>query len=74
MNLVNIAFNNRNWPHILRVGRIWTLAALVGMPLYFGAGYFLFPEKYHDIFLYSSVLIYLGCLFFPMVVVAKKYE
>ena len=74
MNLVHIAFNNHNWPHILRVGRIWTLASLVGTPLYFGAGYFLFPEAYQRIFASGAVLIYLGCMFFPMVVVAKKYE
>ena len=74
MNLVSIAFNNRNWPHILRVGRIWTLAVLVGMPLYFGVGYFLLPEAYRHIFLCGSVFLVLGCLFLPMVVVAKKYE
>ena len=74
MNLVSIAFNNRNWPHILRVGRIWTLAVLVGMPLYFGVGYFLLPEAYRHIFLCGSVFLVLGCLFLPMVVVAKKYD
>ena len=74
MNLVSIAFNNRNWPHILRVGRIWTLAVLVGMPLYFGVGYFLLPEAYRHIFLCGSVFLVLGCLFLPMVVVARKYE
>ena len=74
MNLVSIAFNNRNWPHILRVGRIWTLAVLVGMPLYFGVGYFLLPEAYRHIFLCGSVFVVLGCLFLPMAAVARKYE
>ena len=74
MNLVNIAFNNRNWPHILRVGRIWTLVSLVGTPLYFGIGHFLFPQESQQLFAYGAVLLVLGGLFFPMVVVAKKYE
>ena len=33
MNVPGMAFNNANWPHILRVGRIWSLAVLGLFPL-----------------------------------------
>ena len=74
MNLVNIPFHNRNWPHIVKVGRIWTLSSLVGFPLFFGVTYFLFPAAFHHVLLYGGTLLALGGLFLPMRYVAKKYE
>lgn len=74
MNLVGISFNNRNWPHIVKVGRIWTVAALVGFPLLFGAAHFFFPAQLQRTALYGAVIIALGGLFLPMMYAARKYE
>ena len=74
MNLVYISFNNRNWPHIVKVGRIWTVAAMLGSPLLFGGTYFFFPAAFYHARLYGAVLVMLGGLFLPMMYAAKKYE
>lgn len=74
MNLVGIAFHNRNWPHILRCGRIWTIASLLGTPVFFGAIYFLFPAALGSSGKYAAVLLVLGGLFIPMCVTAKRHE
>ena len=72
--LVGIAFHNRNWPHILRCGRIWTIASLLGTPVLFGAIYFLFPAALGSSVKYAAVLLVLGGLFIPMCVTAKRHE
>lgn len=74
MNLVGIAFNNRNWPYILRIGRIWTVISLLVTPVFFGAVYFLFPMYLGRSVKYAAVLLTLVGLFLPMFIAAKKYE
>ncbi len=72
MNLPGVHFNNRNWPHVLRVGQIWCVASLN-----------LFPWVYlvlHLLPVSSIVVSYicpflsLGGLFLPLCIVGKKYE
>ena len=43
MNFPGLTFNNRNWPHILRVCRVWLLALAVLWPVLYGAVSLLFP-------------------------------
>lgn len=74
LNLPGIALNNSNWPHIVRVGRIWTLTALVGSPLVFGVLFFLFPQALYTWAERAILLIVLVGLFVPMFWTAKKYE
>lgn len=38
MNIPGVYFNNRNWPIILRWGRIWTVVTAVAMPLLLALG------------------------------------
>lgn len=74
MNLPFIAFNNSNWPHIIRVGRIWTLAALVFSPAVLGAVFLLFSDHLSA---WSERIILIGTLcglFIPMFILAKRYE
>lgn len=69
MQLPGIAFNNSNWPHILRTVRAWCVYLPITMPVLFVllrlAGQ---PTKY-------SLLCYaLVTLFVPLFYVGKKYE
>lgn len=75
MNIPGIAFNNSNWPHILNVGRIWSLAA---MTLYPALNYLFFcilPDSIWPFLeLYISLPLILGSLFIPLYIVGKKYQ
>lgn len=74
MNLPFIAFNNSNWPHIIKVGRVWTLAALVLSPAVLGAVFLLFPDRLST-WSERMILISTLCgLFIPMIIAAKRYE
>lgn len=70
MNLPGVFFNNSNWPHIVRVGRLWPLGTAVLWPLVFGiCRTFLsfFPMLW-------LTLLFCLSFFIPMMVVAKKYQ
>ncbi|MBR2409395.1 MAG: helix-turn-helix transcriptional regulator [Lachnospiraceae bacterium] len=75
MNVPGIAFNNSNWPHILNVGRIWSLAA---MALYPALNYLLFyilPDTIWPFLeLYIALPLILGGLFIPLYIIGKKYQ
>lgn len=74
INLPGIAFNNSNWPHIVKAGRVWTLVALVAFPAVFGLLFFRSPETV-QVWAERIVLLgSLGGLFMPLLYVAKKYE
>jgi len=74
MNMMGVAFNNRNWPHIRRVGRLWCLFILTGYPLLQLAAIWFCPEFWHSYGLYVTLAVVLGGLFVPIVVVGRKYE
>lgn len=73
MNIPGVCFNNRNWPHILRVCRIWSaLAAVTPAPLYV---LLRLPLGRSAMFVNMVLLfLFLGSLFIPVVYMAKKYE
>lgn len=73
MNLVGIHFNNSNWPHIVKVGRVWTLAASVILPLLYAAWYLFVPESIQIYSAFLTLPVILG-MFVPMIAAAKKYE
>lgn len=74
MNLPGLYFNNSNLPHILRVGRIWSMAGLVATPLL----YFLISLLLPGLFFAYGMMIVTGVslagLFIPLYIVGKKYE
>lgn len=75
MNLVGIGFNNRNWKHILQVGRIWSMVSLVVAPLLCQSVNFVLGDVAENVVLSMLILfLILGGLFIPMYVVARKYE
>lgn len=74
MNMMGLSFNNRNWPHILRVCRIWSCADLAGFPFLHIGLRLLFPALSEWAFLYLILAVTLGGLLLPLYLVGKKYE
>ncbi len=74
MNLIGTSINNSNWKYILQVGRIWSVACMVILPLL----YFLLKVFLSDVVgrtgEYVLIAIWVAGLFVPLHVVAKKYE
>lgn len=73
MNIPGVSFNNRNWPHVITVVRIWSCAAMAGMPLLALAVWTLAPGTWKQIALAVVLLMTLVGLFVPLVAVAKRY-
>ncbi len=73
MHIPGIYYNNRNWPHILKVFRVWSLLSLVLVPPACAVAEFARP--YAGEKLYAAVLVvYIGSLFGAIVWAAKRYE
>ena len=73
MNVPGIAFNNSNWPYIVRAGRIWS-CLLVALHPFINLGMRLFnAEFWSQIETYVFLVLLLGGLFIPIYVVGKKY-
>ena len=69
MNIPGMRFHNGNWPHIMRVGRIWSAVSLIAAP-----PVCLLLSRFALVADMALLLIYLGGLFVPMIIVGKKYE
>lgn len=74
MNLPGVAINNRNWPYIVLVGRIWTTTMMVVFPVICYLLMNCLPELWGSSGQTISAVIVVCSLFVPMVVAAKKYE
>lgn len=68
MNVPGVHFSNRNWPHILRAGRLWCLCAAALSPW----AVLLIPGEEAAIWLTFSV--YMATLFAALIVTAKRHE
>lgn len=73
MNIPGVAFNNSNWPYLVRVGRIWSCVTVALYPIINAAMNMIIPEPWQFIGLYVFLFLLLGGLFIPMYVVGKKY-
>lgn len=76
MNLPgSVGFNNSNWPHIVRSLRIWSAATLLLTPLICILHALLVPGFWLSFGIQQGMLVvYLGSLFGPLYVLARKYE
>lgn len=76
MHMVGIAFNNRNWLPIVKVGRIWSCAAMGVTPLLQLAAAWLLPPAVVRGMVWQLGLaaVFLLCLFVPLYVVARRYQ
>ncbi len=74
MNIPGLTFNNRNWPYLVLVGRIWCCAVTGLYPLLALLLARLCGPLWAEIELYVYLTVILGGLFGPMYVVGKKFE
>ena len=74
MNIPGVALNNSNWPHIVRICRIWSCASIALYPVVHVLMYSLNAELWTNINLYVFLVLLLGGLFLPVYVVGKKYQ
>lgn len=74
MNMPGLAFNNSNWPHIVRVGRIWSCAAMALYPLLSFLMTVFNLKLWLAIELGIFFVLLLGGLFIPIYIVGRKYE
>ena len=74
MNMPGVTFNNRNWPHILRALRIWAMLSMVLTVPVAAALAALFPAVYASFGRYLLMALYMGGLFVPVYIVARRYE
>lgn len=73
MNIPGVAFNNSNWPYLVRVGRIWSCLTVALYPIINAAMNVIIPKPWQFIELYVVLLLLLGGLFIPLYIVGKKF-
>lgn len=72
-NMAGVYFNNKNWPHIVRSLRLWSiLTAVLCPPACFALSAFL-PGIWQSAGLYIYLALFLGGLFVPIYILGKKY-
>ena len=74
MNIPGVTFNNSNWPHIVRTGRIWACLTMVLYPLLSLLLFFAMPVLWPKAETAVFLLLILGGLFLPLYAVGKKYQ
>lgn len=74
MNVPGLRFSNRNWPHILTVGRIWSCAVMAVLPALCMGLWWMWPVAWHQMELYVMLGAMLGGLFLPLFIVGKRFE
>lgn len=74
MNVPGLVFNNRNWPHIVHVGRVWACALLALYPCLSALLLLIAREWWMEWEKTVSALCVTVSLIAPMYYVGKKYE
>lgn len=74
MNIPGLAFNNSNWIYVLRVLRIWSVAAMLLFPVLDLIMLCLLPEIWSYIGWIIFMILFFAGFFVPTYVVGKKYE
>lgn len=72
-NMAGVYFNNKNWPHIVKALRLWSILTAVLCPPVCYALSALAPELWQKAGLYIYLALFLGGLFVPVYVLGKKY-
>ncbi len=74
MNVPGVAFNNSNWPHIVRSTRIWACMTVAFFPIINFIMTVLIGEMWLRLELFVFLTLLLGGLFAPIYIIGKKYE
>lgn len=74
MNVPGLHFNNRNWPHIMTTGRIWSCATMPGAPLLCLILWRLWPEWCPQLQQGVVAVAMLAGLFLPVYLTGKQFE
>lgn len=74
MNIPGVAFNNSNWPHILRAGRIWSCLTISLYPVINIIMNHLNPKLWMYTETYVCLVLVLGGLYVPIYVLGRKYQ
>lgn len=74
MSMPGMAFNNRNWPHIVRALRTWTALGALLPPVASAVGWRLLGESWRwwEHFLFLG--LFLGGLVLPVYCLGRRYE
>lgn len=73
MNLPGVCFNNRNWPYIVRSGRVWICTAMVLQPIIILVVYLILPPELKAYTNFVMLPIVVG-MFVPMIYSAYRYQ
>ena len=79
MNMAGLHFNNSNWPHILKVIRVWCVSILTAWPALCWTLQTILEKALpgqagSTVLLFVLLAAILGGLFIPVYVVGRKYE
>lgn len=74
MNIPGVAINNSNWPYIIFVGKVWTIAMMIAFPVISYLLMLCLPEFWKSSGNIVSTVIAVCGLFVPAIIVGKKYE
>lgn len=74
MNIVGVAFNNTNWPHIVAAIRIWACLCTALYPAVHLLLHLISPTLWPQMELYVFLALSLGGLFLPAYIIGKRYE
>lgn len=75
INIPGVNFNNKNWPHLVKFLRMWSLITMATAPLVFFLLLALVRDPQWSFKLENVVLLlYLAGMVVPLYIIGKKYE
>lgn len=74
MNIPGVTISNRNWPHLVKVGRFWSMGTLILYPLLSIALNLLAPAFWTAYEPAILLPLLLTSLFLPLMIVGRKYQ
>ena len=74
MNVPGLHFNNRNWPHIITVGRVWSCVTMAGAPISCLLLWWLWPAQCPQLQYGVVSGATLAGLFLPVYLAGRRFE
>lgn len=73
INIPGVRISNNSWPHIVKVGRFWSMGMLTGYPLLALILNLIAQEMWLRYERFFALVFLLGGLFIPLIHVSRKY-